>query len=119
MVVVTISIGIVLGAALGGAFVWLWLRARVAASEARLAASADMKATFQALADSALRSNQSSLVDSTRTTLEPLSDSLIRLETQVRDLEMRRERVFGTLEERLAALSRETGTLANALKNPQ
>jgi DNA recombination protein RmuC len=100
--------------------------------------------TFQALADAALRSNQSAFLDAARSTLEttrvemsgdlaqkqtaiegavggmvqPLADSLGRLETQVRELERAREKAFGSLGEQVQSLARETATLSTALRSP-
>ncbi len=104
-------------------------------------ATAKLNETFQALADSALRSNQASFLEAAQSTLEtaraqmtgdlaqkqtaiegvvrPLSDSLGRLETHVRELERAREKAFGSLGEQLQSLSRETTILSTALRSPQ
>jgi DNA recombination protein RmuC len=100
--------------------------------------------TFQALADAALRSNQSAFLDAARRTLEttrvemtgdlaqkqtaiegaiggmvqPLADSLGRLETHVRELERAREKAYGSLGEQVQTLARETATLSTALRSP-
>ncbi len=133
------------GLAAGGLLVGLWMRARLARLETakQFAENATVKLneTFQSLADAALRSNQSAFLDAARTTLDtaraqmtgdlaqkqtaiegivkPLSDSLGRLETQVRELEHAREKAFGGLGEQLQALARETTTLSTALRSPQ
>jgi len=132
----------------GALFAGLWMRARLARletarqfAEAGVAKLAD---TFQALADAALRSNQSAFLDAARTTLEttrvemsgdlaqkqtaiegavgglvqPLAASLGRLETQVRELERAREKAFGSLGEQVQTLARETATLSTALRSP-
>jgi DNA recombination protein RmuC len=132
------------GLGAGGLLVGLWMRARLARLETARQFSdntaARMQETFQSLADAALRSNQSSFLDAARVTLEtarvqmtgdlaqkqtaiegvvgPLNDSLTRLETHVRELERAREKAFGGLGEQLQALSRETTTLATALRTP-
>ena len=104
-------------------------------------ATAKLSETFQALADSALRSNQSSFLEASQATLEtaraqmtgelsqkqtaiegvvrPLSESLERLEMHVRELERAREKAFGSLGEQLQTLARETTTLSSALRSPQ
>ena len=104
-------------------------------------ATARLNQTFQALADTALRSNQASFLEAAQSTLEtaraqmtgdlaqkqtaiegvvrPLSDSLGRLETHVRELERAREKAFGSLGEQLQSLSRETTILSTALRSPQ
>jgi DNA recombination protein RmuC len=132
----------------GGLIAGLWMRARVARLEAAKqfaeTGAAKLTDTFQALADAALRSNQSAFLDAARSTLEttrvemsgdlaqkqtaiegavggmvqPLADSLGRLETQVRELERAREKAFGSLGEQVQSLARETATLSTALRSP-
>src|SRR5690349_19718516 len=106
------------GVLLGAIVVTLWMRARLARLEAAKAISetttAKLEQTFQSLADAALRSNQSAFLNAARATLEttgaqvtgdlaqkqtaiegivrPLTDSIGRLETQVRELERAREK---------------------------
>jgi DNA recombination protein RmuC len=132
----------------GGLVAGLWMRARVARLEAAKhfaeAGVTKLTDTFQALADAALRSNQSAFLDAARTTLEttraemsgdlaqkqtaiegsiggmvqPLADSLGRLETHVRELERAREKAYGSLGEQVQTLARETATLSTALRSP-
>ena len=135
----------VAGALAGGVLVWLWMRERLArlesANQFAGETSAKLGETFQALADRALRSDQTSFLDAARSTLEtaraqitgelaekqtaiegvvqPLNQSLARLETQVRELERAREKAFGGLGEQLQSLARETMTLSTALRSPQ
>src|ERR1700722_13585803 len=139
-----------LGGLLAGALIaGLWMRARVARLEAarQFAETGVTKLTdtFQALADAALRSNQSAFLDAARRTLEttrvemsgdlaqkqtaiegavggmvqPLADSLGRLELHVRELERAREKAYGSLGEQVQSLARETATLSTALRSPQ
>jgi len=129
----------------GGLTIGLWMRARLARLEAakQFAESgvARLQETFQALADAALRSNQSAFLDAARTSLEttrvemsgdlaqkqsaiegvvqPLADSLGRLEIHVRELERAREKAYGSLGEQVQTLARETATLSTALRSPQ
>jgi len=129
----------------GGLIVGLWMRARLIRLETAKQfaddATAKLNQTFQALADSALRSNQASFLEAAQSTLEtaraqmtgelaqkqtaiegvvrPLSDSLGRLETYVRELERGREKAYGSLGEQLQSLSRETTILSTALRSPQ
>lgn len=133
------------GAILGGLLIGLWMRSRIAQLEAARqfsdTASEKIGATFQSLADAALRSNQSAFLDAARSTLEtaraqmsgelaqkqsaietvvrPLNDSLARLEIHVRELERARQNAFGSIGEQLQSLARETSTLATALRSPQ
>ena len=129
----------------GGVIAALWMRARIERSEAarQFAESgvAKMQESFQALADAALRQNQSAFLDAARATLEttrvqmsgdltqkqtaiagivqPLADSLGRLEQHVRELERAREQAFGSLGAQVQSLARETATLSTALRSPQ
>jgi DNA recombination protein RmuC len=133
------------GLAIGSTLIGLWMRARIARLEAAKQFAdqtvSQLGATFQSLADAALRSNQSSFLEAARATLEttraqmtgdlaekqtaiqgvvePLSDSLRRLETHVRELERARENAFGAIGEQLKSLARETTTLSTALRSPQ
>jgi len=128
----------VIGLVAGGLIVGLWMRARLVRVETaqRFAdnATAKLNETFQALADTALRSNQASFLEAARaqmtghmaqkqTAIEgvvrPLTDSLERLQTQVRELERAREKAYGSLGEQLQSLSRETTILSIALRSPQ
>ncbi len=130
---------------LGSAIVGLWMRTRIAqveaARQASEAAAAKLGETFQSLADAALRSNQGAFLDAARSTLEtvraemtgdlaqkqtaiaglvePLSNSLGKLETQVRELDRERQKIFGSLGEQIQALAKETCTLSTALRSPQ
>lgn len=138
-----------IGSLFGALIAALWMRARMARLEAakQFAESgvAKLQESFQALADAALRSNQSAFLDAARNTLsatleagraeisgdlalkqtaienvvQPLANSLGRLETQVRELERARENAFGSLGEQVQALARETASLSTALRSPQ
>jgi DNA recombination protein RmuC len=133
----------------GGLIAGLWMRAKLARMEAAKqfaeSGATKLQETFQALADAALRSNQSAFLDAARTTLEttraemsgdlaqkqtaiegsiggivqPLADSLSRLEIHVRELERAREKAYGSLGEQVQSLARETATLSTALRSPQ
>lgn len=145
MVFVATAVFFVFGLLLGGLVVGLWMRARIARLEAakQFSEQAGMQLgeTFRALADAALRSNQSAFLDASRATLEttraqisgelaqkqtaiegvvrPLSESLDKLSTHIRELERARENAFGSLGEQLQALARETTALSTALRSPQ
>ena len=116
-----------------------------AVAEAKLASSelaaAKIGETFQGLADTALRSSQSAFLDAAKGTLEtvraeisgdlsqrqtaiegvvqPLAAALEKMEGQVREVELARQQMFGTLQEQLQTLARETATLSNSLRTPQ
>jgi DNA recombination protein RmuC len=127
-----------IGLVAGGLLVGLWMRVRIARLEAAKqvadTAALRLNETFQALADTALRSNQASFLEAARAHLtgdmaqkqtaiegivRPLTDSLERLQTQVRELERAREKAYGSLGEQLQSLSRETTILSTALRSPQ
>jgi DNA recombination protein RmuC len=122
----------------GGLLIGLWMRVRIARLEVAKQfadkTASTMSETFQSLADAALRANQNSFLDAARVQLtgdlsqkqtaiegvvKPLTDSLGRLEIQVRELERAREKAFGGLGEQLQSLARETTTLSTALRSPQ
>jgi DNA recombination protein RmuC len=115
------------GLLLGGVLVGLWMRAKLArlqaAQEFADNSASKLSETFQSLADSSLRSSQGALLSQSQAAMhgavKPLGDSLLRLETQVRELERAREKVFGSLDHQLQSLARETLTLSNALRSPQ
>lgn len=133
------------GIALGGILVWLWLRTRIAelrtAREFSEHSLQQMGETFRALADSALRANQSAFLDAARGTLEtvraemagdltqrqtaieglvkPLGESLEKLDGRIRELDRERSTAFGAVKNELDKLSRETLTLSSALRSPQ
>jgi DNA recombination protein RmuC len=112
--------------------------ARLATAEA---AANEMGQKFQALADATLRSSQSAFLEVARSALEtvraqiagdlaerhtamkgvvePLTAMLERMTSQVRELERAREQTFGSLQEQLQNLARETAALASALRTPQ
>jgi DNA recombination protein RmuC len=144
--------GVVLGATLGALLLALWMRGKLAqvesgraVAEARLAASdaasAKIGETFQALADTALRSSQGAFLEAAKGTLEtvraeitgdlaqrqtavegviqPLSTALEKLEGQMREIEKARQEIFGALKNELQNLAHETVSLGNALRTPQ
>jgi DNA recombination protein RmuC len=143
--VVNVWLIFIAGLLAGGLVTGLWMRAKLARLEAARqfaeTASARLSETFQSLADAALRSNQSAFLDAAKSTLEtvgtrmagdldrkqaeiegvvrPLADSLTRMQTHVREMELARETTMGGLGEQLQSLARETSTLSTALRSPQ
>lgn len=49
----------------------------------------------------------------------PIADALARLETELREIELQRQRMLGGIEQHLDALSRETVALSQAMRQPQ
>ncbi len=144
--------GLAAGLLTGGLASALVARSRIsraetaqAVAEARLAsaesAASKLGETFQALADTALRTSQGAFLEAARGTLatvraeisgdlaqrqtavegvvQPLASALEKLEGQVRDLDRARQDAFGALRGELQRLAQETGTLSNALRAPQ
>jgi len=116
---VTFCAGIVLGVALA----WLWLRGKVQVAEARATAfelsAQSAGQAFQSYADQALRSTQGAFLDVARSAVvQPLADTLEKLEAQVRSYEGARNQAFGGLEKQMDSLARETVILSNALRAP-
>ncbi len=133
--------GLILGALVAA----LWMRTRLARLETDKvyadSALAEMEKRFQAAADAALRSSQSAFLDAARSSLDtvraqmsgemvqrqteiagvvkPLTDTLEKLDRQVRQIEQERSRGFGSLETQIQQLMSETGTLRQALQAPQ
>jgi DNA recombination protein RmuC len=79
------------GAALAGIAFLLWTRSKRAEEVARVA-----------------------VAEATR----PLSDTLARIETQMRDFESQRQHMLGGLENHLSSLSKDTVALSQALRGP-
>jgi len=97
--------------------------------------------TFKALSADALRESTTVFLEQAKETvgaqfehrreaidalIRPLQEALDRYETELRHLESKRERAYGSLEEQLrsltessADLQRETGNLVGALRSPQ
>ena len=133
------------GLGLGALLTWLWMRARLerldAARQFAETAATQMEARFQAAADAAMRSTQSAFLDAARTTLDalgsrltadlaqrhsqiegvvqPIGETLGRLDQQVRELDKERARTLAGLDRQLQQLMSETGTLLGALRSPQ
>src|SRR5690349_11764378 len=112
MVVVTLLIGLALGAAAA----WVVARARataeaaplhaeLAAAEARLAAAEGDEARVQALAAEALRRNNTSFLELAQTQLAPIRETLTKFERQTQELEQRRQRAYGSLTQQVQQLA--------------
>jgi len=127
------------------------LEARLRAAEEKVQwlgqAKEALEATFKALAGDALRDNAAQLLQQAKEALnallaevkgdlgknteelrglvDPLREQLAKLEAQVRELEGKRERAFGSLDQRLLEVARAhevlnqiTGQLVQALRSP-
>lgn len=144
MAIVTLVIGLVVGAA--GA--WLLLRSAtaergraadeatrtvialerdLAAARARLDASERavddrLREAIRAVSAEAYQQTNAALVEMAGAKLEgavtPLKESLARVNTQVQQLESERAESYGKITQQLTDLSRRTATLATALRSP-
>lgn len=85
-----------------------------------------VKTTFTALSAEALKANNEQFKVHADAVLKPFSEKLTQFDTFVKEIEKKRAEAYGglttaikTLNESQAALQKETGTLATALRNPQ
>ncbi|MCC7174294.1 MAG: DNA recombination protein RmuC [Bryobacterales bacterium] len=144
--------GLAAGLAIGTLAAALLARSRLlkaeaarAVAEARLSSAesavSKIGETFQAMADTALRTSQGAFLEAAKGALEtvraeiagdlsqrqtavegvvqPLSAALTKLEGQVRELDRARQDAYGALRGELQRLAQETGTLSHALRAPQ
>ncbi len=101
----TFLLGIVLGALAAG--VWFLRQSGLAEARASAAETKVRELTQFGTAEARVAA-----------VVAPLKDTIDRLQTQVRDLEKGRERVFGSLESQISTLSRETVALNQTLRSP-
>jgi DNA recombination protein RmuC len=116
-------------------------RVRRAGAEARLGDRERLADSFKALSGEALHANSEAFLrlareavntvvseargdldrrqDAIATLVKPLEDTLRRYEVELREMERAREQAYGGLKHELESLSRETGSLATALRTPQ
>ena len=131
---------LVLGLAVGGGAVYLWARTALTARDRllehdRTAAGERVELLertqeqweqrFQAVAGDALSRNQTSLLELAEAKLAPIKETLLRFETQAKELEDRRLRAVSTVSEQLKVVAEgqerlrsETGNLVTALRAP-
>src|SRR5689334_20995074 len=87
---------LIVGAAFGAAAALLWARGQLAAKDARLAgleqSRGDWEARLQAATGDALLKSQSSLLELAEARLAPIKETLVKFETQARQLEEKRTR---------------------------
>ena len=131
---------LLVGIAVGAAAVYLWARTALASQDALLEAERtaagdqvellertqeQWEERFKAAAGDALSRSQSSLLQATEAKLAPIKETLLRFETQARELEQQRLRAVSSVGEQLRAVSEgqerlraETGNLVTALRAP-
>lgn len=120
---------LIVGAAFGAAAVALWARGQLAAKDARLAGleqnRGEWEERLKAATGDALLKSQSSLLELAEARLAPIKETLVKFETQARQLEEKRTREVSAIGERLREVAEgqeklrsETGSLVTALRAP-
>lgn len=111
-------ISLLIGLALGVGLFWLINR------NTSRGVNTAMRDAFDALAHQALRDNANMFLDRTKSELEPLGQSLHKLDEHIRELEQKREGAYGELQEQLrqlgetqSDLQRTTTSLSQALRS--
>jgi DNA recombination protein RmuC len=128
-------VGLVIGLAVGGAAVWLALRARLAAVETALRQERDMPMRFDALAADALRKNNETFLElasgrlgqkeqAVEQLVAPIRESLKQVDGKIQQLEVARAGAYSELRTQVAELVQaqkdlrsETGNLVGALRD--
>ena len=139
----TIIVALIVGIAVGGIAAWFVAHARAAAdtaplqaevarltaerqgAEDRLRALAEDEKRVQALAAEALRQNNTSFLELAQTQFAPIKETLDKFDHQTRELEVSRQKAYGTLFTQVQSLAQgqeklrtETGNLVKALRAP-
>lgn len=120
---------LVIGLALGGGAVYLWMRERLARAEQRAVLVQQTQETWEerlkAATGEALTQSQTSLLELADAKLAPIRDTLEKFEAQTRALEERRLREVSAVGEQLKQVAEgqerlraETGGLVTALRAP-
>ena len=134
-----IGIGLLIGA-LGATVYWLSRSRAQESAQARLeaelagarqsledqrAALTQARETFAALSKDALRENRSEFLENADALLKPMRETLDKVQTQLGDVDLRRERSYGAVSRQLESLvqtqtdlRRETEQLSRALRSP-
>ena len=120
---------LIVGAAFGAAAALLWARGQLAAKDAQLSATEQSHGAWEerlkAATGDALLKSQSSLLELAEARLAPIKETLLKFETQARQLEEKRTREVSAIGERLREVAEgqeklrsETGSLVTALRAP-
>lgn len=111
-------IGLFVGLVLGAGLFWLINR------NTSRSVNTAIRDTFDALARQALKDNANMFLDRTKSELEPLGQSLHKLDEHIRELEQKREGAYGELQAQLrqigetqSDLQRTTTSLSQALRS--
>ena len=139
----TTIVALIVGVAVGGFAAWVVAHARATAdaaplqaevarltaerqgAEERLRALAEDEKRVQALAAEALRQNNTSFLELAQTQFGPIKETLDKFDQQTRELEVSRQKAYGTLFTQVQSLAQgqeklrtETGNLVKALRAP-
>jgi DNA recombination protein RmuC len=145
----SLALGAALGAVLGGIAIWLILRgagaraaheARAAMEQERAAIADRLAAEFRKLSSDALSANNSQFLDLAKSRfdgfqasakgdidliLQPVKDSLARVDRQIAEIEKERAGAYGKLSTQVEEMAKnhlrlgsETQKLVNAMRNP-
>jgi DNA recombination protein RmuC len=120
---------LIVGAAFGAAAALLWARGQLAAKDAQLTAVEQSHGAWEerlkAATGDALLKSQSSLLELAEARLAPIKETLLKFETQAKQLEEKRTREVSAIGERLREVAEgqeklrsETGSLVTALRAP-
>ena len=128
-------VGLLIGLLVGGAAVWLVLRAKLAAVEIALQNEREISARFDAIAADALRKNNETFLElaagrlgqkeqAVEQLVAPLRESLKQVDGKIQQLEVARQGAYSELRTQVAELAQtqkdlrsETGNLVGALRD--
>ena len=128
-------VGLLIGLLVGGAAVWLVLRAKLAASDVALRNEKELSARFDAMAADALRKNNETFLElaagrlgqkeqAVEQLVQPLKESLAKVDGKIQQLEVARQGAYSELRTQVAELAQaqkelrsETGNLVGALRD--
>ncbi|MDE3189809.1 MAG: DNA recombination protein RmuC [Acidobacteriota bacterium] len=128
-------VGLLIGLLVGGAAVWLALRARLATSALALRNERELSARFDALAADALRKNNETFLElasgrlgqkehAVEQLVAPIRESLKQVDGKIQQLEVARQGAYSELRTQVAQLAQaqqelrsETGNLVGALRD--
>lgn len=128
-------VGLLIGLLVGGAAVWLVLRARLATAAVALENERELSARFDALAADALRKNNETFLElasgrlgqkeqAVEQLVAPIRESLKQVDGKIQQLEVARQGAYSELRTQVAQLAQaqqelrsETGNLVGALRD--
>ncbi|HEY2072114.1 MAG TPA: DNA recombination protein RmuC [Gaiellaceae bacterium] len=130
-----VVVGLLIGLLVGGAAVWIVLRAKLVAAEVALQQERELPMRFDALAADALRKNNETFLElasgrlgqkeqAVEQLVAPIRESLQKVDGKIQQLEVARQGAYSELRTQVAELARgqkelqsETGNLVGALRD--